>query len=89
MILHYRGEEGARRENSHTSLSLSLSEDNSDVSEETKLWFSSEEEIVDEMVGTEVGDSRATSLSLMSCGDWTCSVLSLCELLTLSLQLSR
>ena len=53
----------------HTSLSRSLSEERSEVSEETKLWFSSEEEMVEEMVGTEVGDSSATSASLISRGD--------------------
>ena len=54
----------------HTSLSRSLSEERSEVSEETKLWFSSEEEMVEEIVGTEVGDSSATSASLISRGDW-------------------
>ena len=49
-----------------TSLSRSLSEDKSDVSEETKLWFSSEDDMVEEMVGTEVGVSRPTSASLTS-----------------------
>lgn len=53
----------------HTSLSRSLSEERSEVSEETKLWFSSEEEMVEEIVGTEVGDSSATSASLISRGD--------------------
>ena len=49
-----------------TSLSRSLSEDKSELSEETKLWFSSEDEMVDEMVGTEVGVNRLTSASLTS-----------------------
>ena len=53
----------------HTSLSRSLSEERSEVSEETKLWFSSEEEMVEEIVGTEVGDNSATSASLISRGD--------------------
>ena len=49
-----------------TSLSLSLSEDKSEVSEETKLWLSSEDEMVEEMVGTESGVIRPTSASLIS-----------------------
>ena len=65
-----------------TSLSLSLSEDKSEVSEETKLWFSSEEEMVEEMVGTEVGDSRATSHSLISRCEWPCSTLWFSRLFT-------
>ena len=55
-----------------TSLSLSLSEDKSEVSEETKLWLSSEEEMVEEMVGTESGVSRPTSASLKSRGGEAC-----------------
>ena len=52
-----------------TSLSRSLSEDKSEVSEETKLWFSSEDEMVDDMVGTEVGVRRPTSASVTSRGE--------------------
>ena len=55
-----------------TSLSRSLSEDKSEVSEETKLWFSSEDDMVEEMVGTEIGVSRPTSASLKSRGGEGC-----------------
>ena len=62
------GENGWEIDDFQTSLSRSLSEDKSEVSDETKLWFSSEDEMVDEMVGTEVGVNRLTSASLTSWG---------------------
>ena len=43
----------------HTSLSLSRSEEKSEVSEEVTLWFSSEDDMVEdtvEAVGAEAGE---------------------------------
>ena len=53
----------------HTSLSLSRSEEKSEVSEEVTLWFSSEDDMVEdtvEAVGAEVGEDRSGSCTSSS-----------------------
>ena len=51
----------------HTSLSRSFSCENSEVSDDVRLWFSSEEESVDDtvdiVVGADAGDSRGSFTS--------------------------